>query len=106
MRDRARFIVLSVPTRRYDHVAHMVRAYYSVSDPTPSPRRAVMDGAAPPTSIYIPQVPELLSLGGALADALSDSPKRSLLLISADLAHTHLSSGPYGRAANYPPCDA
>ncbi|CAE7217422.1 unnamed protein product [Symbiodinium sp. CCMP2592] len=45
-------------------------------------------------------VPELLRLGSATADFLEALPQRVVWIVSADLAHTHLASGPYG----YCPC--
>jgi len=47
-------------------------------------------------------IPELLSLGGLLSDLLEGQAlpylgdKKVVVLVSADLAHTHLASGPYG----------
>lgn len=41
-------------------------------------------------------VPELLGIGRRIAAFLHDLPEDVLLLISADLAHTHLANGPYG----------
>ncbi|CAE7825437.1 unnamed protein product [Symbiodinium microadriaticum] len=45
-------------------------------------------------------VPELLRLGSATADFLEALPQRVAWIVSADLAHTHLATGPYG----YCPC--
>ena len=41
-------------------------------------------------------VPELASLGRTWGSVLAASPKRIAVVISSDLAHTHLASGPYG----------
>ncbi|CAK8998059.1 unnamed protein product [Durusdinium trenchii] len=43
---------------------------------------------------------ELLLLGARIGEFLDALPERVLWLVSADLAHTHLQSGPYG----YCPC--
>lgn len=43
----------------------------------------------------VSMIPELLSLGGSLANYLEQSSK-IVVVISADLAHKHLASGPYG----------
>eukprot|EP01065_Artemidia_motanka_P019399 TRINITY_DN23030_c0_g1_i1.p1 TRINITY_DN23030_c0_g1~~TRINITY_DN23030_c0_g1_i1.p1 ORF type:complete len:307 (+),score=53.92 TRINITY_DN23030_c0_g1_i1:67-987(+) len=45
-------------------------------------------------------IPELLRLGGRLWRALESRDDRVAVVISSDLAHTHLASGPYG----YCPC--
>merc|ERR1719265_170821 len=45
-------------------------------------------------------VPELLSLGHAIAANLNSRDERVAWVVSSDLAHTHLASGPYG----YCPC--
>ena len=41
-------------------------------------------------------MPELLALGGAIASYLDALPQRVVWLVSSDLVHTHLASGPYG----------
>ena len=41
-------------------------------------------------------IPELLKLGGSLAEQLEAMGQRIVIVISADLAHKHLSSGPFG----------
>ena len=51
-------------------------------------------------------VPELLSLGHAVFQALDALPLRVALLMSSDLAHTHLASGPYGYSPAAMPFDA
>ena len=44
-----------------------------------------------------PMTNELLQLGADLGDVLEAIPQRVAVLISSDLAHTHLASGPpYG----------
>ena len=48
----------------------------------------------------VEMVPELLEVGAALFDALDAEEKTYAVIISSDLAHTHLASGPYG----YCPC--
>ena len=53
-----------------------------------------------------PMTGELLRLGAALAEALERLPQRVALLISSDLAHTHLASGPYGYSTAAEPFDA
>jgi len=41
-------------------------------------------------------IPELLSLGGSLANHLEQFNQQIVVIISADLAHKHLASGPFG----------
>lgn len=41
-------------------------------------------------------VGELITLGNAVGAFLEDRPERVAWVVSADLAHTHLASGPYG----------
>ena len=41
-------------------------------------------------------VPELLRVGGILRKWIDGLPERVVVIISSDLAHTHLASGPYG----------
>ena len=41
-------------------------------------------------------IPELLQLGESLANHLETMAQRVVIVISADLAHKHLSSGPFG----------
>lgn len=51
----------------------------------------------------VAMIPELLALGRELVRVFDDgelASQRVLFLVSADLAHTHLSNGPYG----YCPC--
>lgn len=62
-----------------------------------------------PTRRYteeVAMVPELLSLGGAIFDMYDRMDARVVVLISGDLAHTHLASGPYGYSAAASPFDA
>lgn len=40
-------------------------------------------------------IPELLNLGTSLVDYFDKSDKRTIALISGDLAHTHSQDGPY-----------
>jgi len=63
------------------------------------PTRRLAQSGAPMTA-------ELLRLGGALSARLEAMPHRVALLTSADLAHTHLPSGPYGYSAAAAPFDA
>ena len=51
-------------------------------------------------------VPELLRLGDAAFRVLDAMPERVALLMSSDLAHTHLASGPYGFSEAAAPFDA
>eukprot|EP00884_Botryococcus_braunii_P011358 jgi/Botrbrau1/20222/Bobra.31_1s0019.1 len=62
--DLTKVVILSQPSRRYDHAVDMI--------------------------------PELLRLGDSLWGILHEVPGRVLLVISADLAHTHDKDGPYG----------
>ena len=48
---------------------------------------------------------ELTSLGKNLANALNALSQRTVVVVSADLAHTHLSSGPYGFSKDAEPFD-
>ena len=48
----------------------------------------------------VAMIPELLDLGRVLYEELEKDPRTFAVLISSDLAHTHLASGPYG----YCPC--
>lgn len=48
----------------------------------------------------VPMIAELRALGASLAAVMDASPLRIAVAISADLAHTHLCSGPYGCNAN------
>ena len=74
----------------------------------------LMTGAATltwsmPTRRYVqsgaPMTDELLQLGADLGDVLEAMPQRVAVLISSDLAHTHLSSGPYGYSEAAEPFD-
>ena len=60
-------------------------------------RRYVQSGA--------PMTDELLQLGADLGDVLEAMPQRVAVLISSDLAHTHLASGPYGYSEAAVPFD-
>ncbi|GFR87174.1 protein CA_C1420-like [Elysia marginata] len=53
----------------------------------------------------VQMIPELLSLGASLYEILEASPKRIAVIVSADLAHTHLASGPYGYSNTSEPFD-
>merc|ERR1711871_1096789 len=44
----------------------------------------------------VAMVPELLTVGAAVFDFLDRLERRVVVVTSADLAHTHLASGPYG----------
>ena len=50
-------------------------------------------------------VPELLTLGEQLFDLLERRPERVAVVMSSDLAHTHLASGPYGYSPEAEPFD-
>ena len=50
-------------------------------------------------------VPELLSLGADVFAHLDALPQRVVVVVSSDLAHTHLASGPYGYSAAAEPFD-
>ena len=54
----------------------------------------------------VQMVPELLSLGRALFESLDALSARVLVVVSGDLAHTHLASGPYGYNPAAVPFDA
>ena len=43
-----------------------------------------------------PMTAELLQMGATLGEKLESLPLRVAVVISSDLAHTHLASGPYG----------
>jgi aromatic ring-opening dioxygenase LigB subunit len=67
---------------------------------------------SPPISAYsggeatfsLPVAQQLLHAGGMLAEAFSGpGSSRTLLIASADLAHTHLATGPYGFNASAQP---
>lgn len=53
-----------------------------------------------------PMTDELLRLGAILGTTLERLPHRVAVLISSDLAHTHLASGPYGYSPAAAPFDA
>eukprot|EP00668_Euglena_longa_P002837 GGOE01003318.1.p1 GENE.GGOE01003318.1~~GGOE01003318.1.p1 ORF type:complete len:370 (-),score=68.55 GGOE01003318.1:35-1144(-) len=54
----------------------------------------------------VAMIPELHQLGAALFDTLHGWPQRVAVVISGDLAHTHLASGPYGYSPAAAPFDA
>jgi aromatic ring-opening dioxygenase LigB subunit len=53
----------------------------------------------------VAMIPELVGVGRLLAPILEASPMRIVVIISADLAHTHLASGPYGYSPDAEPFD-
>jgi len=53
----------------------------------------------------VQMIPELTQLGKRLFTILHSQPERIVMIISADLAHTHLKSGPYGYSAAAGPFD-
>ncbi|XP_005112956.1 protein TTE1956 [Aplysia californica] len=53
----------------------------------------------------VEMIPELLRLGAGLFDYLEKTRKRVVVIISADLAHTHQASGPYGYSNTSEPFD-
>ncbi|CAG5114861.1 unnamed protein product [Candidula unifasciata] len=53
----------------------------------------------------VEMIPELLKLGSSLYSILETSSKRVVIVISADLAHTHSASGPYGYSNASEPFD-
>merc|ERR1711972_433302 len=60
-------------------------------------RRYVQSGA--------PMTAELLEIGAKLGQILEDLTLRVVVIISSDLAHTHLASGPYGFSEAAQPFD-
>ena len=54
----------------------------------------------------VAMVPELLDLGGALFDFFDALAETVVVVVSGDLAHTHLASGPYGFSPAAAPYDA
>eukprot|EP00667_Euglena_gracilis_P014565 EG_transcript_15095 len=54
----------------------------------------------------VAMIPELGKLGAALFKELHGWPQRVAVVISGDLAHTHLASGPYGYSPSAAPFDA
>lgn len=50
-------------------------------------------------------IPELLKLGNDFYQFLDALPEKVLVVISSDLAHTHLASGPYGYSNASEPFD-
>jgi len=53
----------------------------------------------------VAMIPELLNMGKLLAKILEESTLRVVVVISGDLAHTHLESGPYGYSPDAEPFD-
>ncbi|KAK7496001.1 hypothetical protein BaRGS_00012702 [Batillaria attramentaria] len=53
----------------------------------------------------VSMIPELLKLGSSLWGILEELSERVVIIISADLAHTHLASGPYGYSNASEPFD-
>ena len=53
----------------------------------------------------VEMIPELHHLGDSLFRILHSQPERTVVIISADLAHTHLKSGPYGFSPAAEPFD-
>ncbi|XP_063434771.1 protein TTE1956-like [Mytilus trossulus] len=53
----------------------------------------------------VTMIPELLKLGSTLYKYLENLPQKVVTIISADLAHTHLKSGPYGYSDAAEPFD-
>lgn len=53
----------------------------------------------------VQMIPELTRLGAGLFDILQSRTDRVVMIISADLAHTHLKSGPYGFSTTAVPFD-
>lgn len=53
----------------------------------------------------VSMVPELIGLGAQLYDYLEALTERVVVVVSSDLAHTHLASGPYGYSATAEPFD-
>merc|ERR1712039_74001 len=52
-----------------------------------------------------PMTAELLQMGATLGEKLESLPMRVVVIISSDLAHTHLASGPYGFSKAAEPFD-
>lgn len=53
----------------------------------------------------VSMIPELLKLGEALYDNLEKLPLKVVVIVSADLAHTHEATGPYGYSPAAEPFD-
>lgn len=53
----------------------------------------------------VQMIPELTQLGESLFKILHSKPERIVMIISADLAHTHMKSGPYGFSTAAEPFD-
>jgi len=51
-------------------------------------------------------IPELLALGRNIARRFEEPGRRVAVVVSSDLAHTHLASGPYGYSPTAEPFDA
>jgi len=56
-------------------------------------------------SAPVPMIPELIQLGRHLRDYFEKIPRRVVVVISADLAHTHLECGPFGYSDTAAPFD-
>ncbi|BFZ00578.1 hypothetical protein BsWGS_03620 [Bradybaena similaris] len=65
----------------------------------------ILSHPSPRYTHHARMVPELLSLGSSLYSILETSPKRVVVIISCDLAHTHSASGPYGYSNASEPFD-
>eukprot|EP00045_Choanoeca_perplexa_P002723 m.26161 g.26161 ORF g.26161 m.26161 type:complete len:321 (+) comp11666_c0_seq1:27-989(+) len=77
----------------------------SVNNTNPVTKVAVM---SVPTRRYtqdVAMIPELQQLGRTYAQLLHNSTRRVVVLVSSDLAHTHLASGPYGYSPTAEPFD-
>jgi hypothetical protein len=53
----------------------------------------------------VEMVPELLNIGADIMEWAEERPEKIAILVSGDLSHTHLSSGPYGYSAASGPYD-
>jgi len=53
----------------------------------------------------VPLLPELIDLGHHLSDYLEQLSQRVAIVVSSDLAHTHLECGPYGYSPTAEPFD-
>ena len=62
-----------------------------------------------PTRRYVdsgaPMAEEMVTLGALVGAALEELPQRVAVIVSSDLAHTHLASGPYGKSTAAEPFD-
>jgi len=57
------------------------------------------------TPQIISMIPELRRLGSFFYDYLDNIPQRVMVVVSSDLAHTHLACGPYGYSPTAEPFD-